>query len=125
MKAFIRITAFTAVLLSFGSNAADWISLGNDPLEGEVDRSSVRRVGGTGFASIRAGIEQDGVNYFMQQDLAIYCGSAQMRILSGQISSSRSAKVVVMPDLPESDRIINLPVPNSGLSTLYEYVCRT
>lgn len=119
------IAATMVALLPVAGFAATWVALGNSPINGELDSSSVRKQGSISLASIRmGGVKQDGITYFMHQDLAVFCGKSQIEVLAGRISSDRSAKVVEMPPLPENEKIFRLPTPNPGFSRLYDYVCQ-
>ena len=120
----IHIAAILIALLPVISLAENWVALGDSPINGELELDSVKKQGKTGLASIRIVTSEDGATYAMHQSLAIYCGTFQMEILSGHISSNQSSKIVQMPPMPKSERAIHLPSQNSGYNRLYEYICQ-
>ena len=124
MKISAWIASGIFLASSLNGAAGEWVALDGDPSRGELEVSSIKKQGKSGFANIRFVIVQDGITYFVHQSIAMSCGSAEMKIVDGHMKSDRSSKVVKMPHLPESDRIIYIPSPNQAFNRLYDFVCQ-
>jgi hypothetical protein len=92
-------------------------------MNSEVDLDTVAVVGEP-YAWIRtSGRTEQGTltTYFKFEAL---CGRGYVYLLDGELSSSWSATLMPMPDLPEVDRMTPIPAPNVALNNLHEFLCK-
>lgn len=118
--------AFCAAILTMGlagpARAERWVFLGNfmnsvmdlDSVVGEPQPSAWIRWSGR--------TEQGVLTTYLF--IAAYCDQEYLYMLDGQLTSSWDAKVAPMPDMPEADRVIQIPTPNDALMNLFSFLCQ-
>lgn len=99
----------TLIFISPAIAIAEWISLGDNPINGELDKSSIVRHGDLIEARNRIIFTQPDATYTLTQNLAINCDKYNIEILSGFIASDQSTKISKMPSLSHEERTIQIP----------------
>jgi hypothetical protein len=103
--------------------AEDWIYLGGRPAA-EMDVSTFELRNGLPRVSIRVIANRpEGLSYF-EQTLDADCRGSRLRIVDGRISFANSARFMPMPDLPEHQRMIEIPAGNSAYNRTFEFLCK-
>lgn len=90
----------------------------------ELDLNSIVRADPPS-ARTRTIVQQDQGMMMSYMTFAALCGRNYVYLLSGEVTATWSAKVMVMPDLPHEQRLIPLPAPNEAFENLYSLLCGT
>lgn len=122
----MRNIVFIAVLLNLPQIcfAENWVALGDRPINGELDIDSVNLTETPARARMRIRLVRDDETYVMYQEQAVFCKESKLYFVGGFVIKEGSQKVVPMPDMTDSERIISIPAQNPGLNALFDYVCK-
>ncbi|MES2436185.1 MAG: hypothetical protein V4586_20415 [Pseudomonadota bacterium] len=57
-------------------------------------------------------------------NIVAYCEEDYLYIQDGEIATSWSSMVAPMPDMPDADRVVAIPVPNAALNNAFYFLCK-
>lgn len=121
MMKFLAICACLVWVPATSAQADRWISLGgNFGLGSQLNTSSIRKVDGVTYLTMRMRGKRDKGVLTLQLDLAVYCKQGYYIVRSGQVTSDWSSRVVPSPSVPDR---FPFPTNNADINNMYDYVC--